>query len=614
MKRMSFVSGRASLVIGLVLANFAAQVPSFGQGSSGDSEILPSGGPVLPSGGPGSGYGSGAGGPSNTFNSKAITNAVAVSERFLKLSARFNHNGVELQSKNGMGFVIASPRGQRILVLPTFLTQPIEISRGAEEGGGDKLSVDCSMLLIGQNRLNVYWNTDVTSLDAHFADTFSNGNGTSDLRSAAEGRIYQALSEREEVSFKQLPLSSAVKYFREHYNIPIVIDARSLKSEGISIEEPITLELPEVSFRSALNIMLEQLGLTYVVRNEVMMITTKAAAAGMGSETVREGTASNQGVLQFYFYPTGGEMGGGMGMGSGGMGMGSGGMGMGSVMMGGPGGGGMGGMGPGGMGLSILRSNLRRYSTLQEVPSNEPNIRSSEQKFGDHAAIAGPLATQFSDKLGVSFLCIPGDFPAFAIPAKVAASSQKWIEVEGQWVEYQEGVELNPSVLEGSPVVNEQGDAIALLIGKKLVYFPELFDAFVKIDTKALGYWGDEPAAKEDSKKGDLGAESRATLELPKLISAEIQAQLDSVTKLQGTQKVKAMKALGMQLESQIQLRSSLAEKKLNLLRGKLSQLEKMTTEMGRKDVFEANKLLPEELALQVLPYVENDMNDPFGK
>lgn len=90
------------------------------------------------------------------------------------------------------------------------------------------------------------------------------------------------------------------------------------------------------------------------------------------------------------------------------------------------------GRGMGGTGLSFSRSNLRRYSTLQEVPSHQLHASSSEQKAVDYAAIAGPLATQVSDKHGVSFLCIPGDFPALAIPAKVAASSQKWIEVEGQ--------------------------------------------------------------------------------------------------------------------------------------------------------------------------------------
>lgn len=96
----------------------------------------------------------------------------------------------------------------------------------------------------------------------------------------------------------QLPLSIAVKYFSERHNIPILLDARAVNSEGLT-DEPITLQIPEVSFRSALNLMLDQLGLTYVVRKEVLIITTKTVAAGMGIETAREGTTSNQGVLQF---------------------------------------------------------------------------------------------------------------------------------------------------------------------------------------------------------------------------------------------------------------------------------------------------------------------------
>ena len=340
-----------------------------------------------------------------------------------------------------------------------------------------------------------------------------------------------------------------------------------------------------------------------------MIVTTKAAVAGMGSETASEWTASNQGVVQFYSNPSPG-----MGMGSsggrmGGLGIG----GMGGMGSGGMSGMGPGGMGPGGVGISSSRSNLRRYSTLQEVPSHQLNARSSEQKIVDHAAIAGPLATQVSVQHGVSFLCIPGDFPAFAIPAKVAASSQKWIEVEGQWVEYEEGVELNPSVLDGSPVVNENGDAIAVLIGKKLVYFPELFDAYVKIDTKALGYWGDEPINKEESMKEDLGAKSRSTSELPELISASIQGQLDSAAKLQGAQKTKAMKSIRTQLESQIYERKLKALTKMDALRKKLSELEQLTKDMTRKDTAQANKLLPETFALPLIPSDDEiDQNDPF--
>ena len=50
------------------------------------------------------------------------------------------------------------------------------------------------------------------------------------------------------------------------------------------------------------------------------MLTTTEAAGGMAIETASDETASHQGVLQYYFYPSGGEMGGGMGMGSGGPG------------------------------------------------------------------------------------------------------------------------------------------------------------------------------------------------------------------------------------------------------------------------------------------------------
>ncbi len=91
----------------------------------------------------------------------------------------------------------------------------------------------------------------------------------------SERRIYQALNERGEVSFNGQPLSGVMKFFKEQYNIPIVIDDKALEDENITPDEPITLELPTISFRSALKLILEPLQLTYVIEDEVMRITSK---------------------------------------------------------------------------------------------------------------------------------------------------------------------------------------------------------------------------------------------------------------------------------------------------------------------------------------------------
>ena len=150
----------------------------------------------------------------------------------------------------------------------------------------------------------------------------------------SERKIYRALKERSEIGFNGTPLSGVIKFFRETYNIPIVIDDKALEEENITPDEPITLELPAVSFRSALKLILEPLQLTYVIEDEVMRITSKKTSANVvrvypvGDLIVP--IVSGGGVGGF----AGGQGGGGFGGGQGGGGFG-----------GGQGGGGFGGGG-----------------------------------------------------------------------------------------------------------------------------------------------------------------------------------------------------------------------------------------------------------------------------
>ena len=143
------------------------------------------------------------------------------------------------------------------------------------------------------------------------------------------------------VEFLDLPLEDAITFLKEYHNINIYIDKPTLTDEGVAIDQPVTLKLAGVTFRSVLKLLLEPVQLTYVIEDEVMKITTSAKAGEK---------------LQTRVYPVGDLVipiitpragGGGMGMMGGGMGGGMmGGMGGGMGGMGG----GMGGMG-GGMGM-----------------------------------------------------------------------------------------------------------------------------------------------------------------------------------------------------------------------------------------------------------------------
>ncbi len=98
------------------------------------------------------------------------------------------------------------------------------------------------------------------------------------VREAAEKRISAILNETTSVELIDTPLSDALAFLADQHKIAIRMEAEALGEEGIASDEPINLALAGVTLRSALNLMLQPLGLTYITRDEVLMVTTQIAA------------------------------------------------------------------------------------------------------------------------------------------------------------------------------------------------------------------------------------------------------------------------------------------------------------------------------------------------
>jgi hypothetical protein len=62
------------------------------------------------------------------------------------------------------------------------------------------------------------------------------------------------------------------------HGINVVADLAALRQENISLERPITAQLDAISLKSALNIIVKQVDLTWVIRDEALTITTKDGA------------------------------------------------------------------------------------------------------------------------------------------------------------------------------------------------------------------------------------------------------------------------------------------------------------------------------------------------
>jgi hypothetical protein len=80
------------------------------------------------------------------------------------------------------------------------------------------------------------------------------------------------------LAFRDQALKEVAHVIEEEYGFPVRLDAVALDEIGISTEEPVTFSINGISLRSALRLMLQQLQLTYIIQDEVLMITTPEVA------------------------------------------------------------------------------------------------------------------------------------------------------------------------------------------------------------------------------------------------------------------------------------------------------------------------------------------------
>jgi hypothetical protein len=97
--------------------------------------------------------------------------------------------------------------------------------------------------------------------------------------SPPEEKILAALEEPTTVEFTETPLTGVSDSFAKRHKIQIELDYRALEDVGISGDVPITRHLTDVKLESALRLLLRDLDLTYLVKDEVLLITTQDVAA-----------------------------------------------------------------------------------------------------------------------------------------------------------------------------------------------------------------------------------------------------------------------------------------------------------------------------------------------
>lgn len=94
-------------------------------------------------------------------------------------------------------------------------------------------------------------------------------------------RIHEVLSEplsERGLKFEGTHIQQVVAFLRDEYEIEVQLDLQALDDLGISPDDPIDVDLQRISLASALRIMLRQLDLTYIISDEVLLITSEEEA------------------------------------------------------------------------------------------------------------------------------------------------------------------------------------------------------------------------------------------------------------------------------------------------------------------------------------------------
>lgn len=98
---------------------------------------------------------------------------------------------------------------------------------------------------------------------------------------SATRRIEQALDQplKTPLEFVATPLTEITQILANEYELPIVFDVPAIESVGSTPEVEVALNVRNLSLRSALALMLKSESLTYVIDNEVLLITTQQEAS-----------------------------------------------------------------------------------------------------------------------------------------------------------------------------------------------------------------------------------------------------------------------------------------------------------------------------------------------
>ncbi len=97
--------------------------------------------------------------------------------------------------------------------------------------------------------------------------------------SEAYVRIMEALNEPTRIEASDEPIAQVLAVISERHNIPILFNTLACSDENIDpSSDPVSINVSDIKLHNALTLMLDELQLTTVFRNEVLVVTSQAKA------------------------------------------------------------------------------------------------------------------------------------------------------------------------------------------------------------------------------------------------------------------------------------------------------------------------------------------------
>lgn len=112
-------------------------------------------------------------------------------------------------------------------------------------------------------------------------DEGSTGTAETPSVAATTAKVEAALEKRVTFNFVETGFCDVLEFIRDNTGVNVVVREGSLVEVGVDLDLPISLAVNDVSLRSALDLLLNPLGLVAVVRDEVLLITDRCSADRM---------------------------------------------------------------------------------------------------------------------------------------------------------------------------------------------------------------------------------------------------------------------------------------------------------------------------------------------